>query len=169
MFTTMIALAAASALPQTTSPTAISPPATPRDALSAWVAQVDRQIDANLVSPDLNESGVATVSFRRGANGRAVQITARSGNPYVLRAAIQTIKLAGVLPPMPASMPSDQRISFRFLVGMVGHQDEFYAARKTLVAAETQSNVTLAAQLASKVQVADQPAPRVELAAVERR
>lgn len=162
MLTIAIALAAAAA----SQPTASTP--APAD-IPSWVAETNRLLERHLVHPLFGDTGVATVTFRRGPDGRPTDITAKSGRPSVSRAAIRTVRAVGVLPPMPAAMPEGQRVTFQFLVGQVGHEDEYDTARRTLLASADRANVELAAKLDGSTRLAGEPAAGVQVAALERR
>ncbi len=157
-----IAIALAAAASQTAPAELQTAPAD----LPAWVAEVNRRIDKHMVRPTNDDTGMATIAFRRGDDGRPVDITAKSGSPALSRAALRTIKAVGVLPIMPASMASNQRVVFKLLVGHVGEEDGYLAARKTMLAAADSSNTALAAQLASKVQVAATPVDGTRVASL---
>lgn len=148
MLATVIALAAAAA-----SQPSPAPAPAPAD-LATWVQQVERRVDDHMARPRDGASGMATVTFRRGEDGRPVDVKATSADFRLTDAAIRTIRAVGVLPPMPGTMPGNQRITFRFLVGMPGHLDEFDAARLAMRADATRANTALAARLGAQVQVA---------------
>lgn len=146
---------------------AASVSAAPAD-LSAWVAQVNRQIDKHVVRPTADDAGMAVVSFRRGDDGRPVDITAKSGSPALTRAAVRTVKAIGVLPAMPPSMNGVHRVTFKFLVGRTGFEDDYMIAHTAMMTAANSSNTALAARLASEPQAAAVPGDASQLASLKR-
>ena len=100
--------------------------------VDAWVKVVDELLQHHLSTRRVNDRGLATVSFRRGEDGRPVEVVVTSGSPFISRAALTTIRSIKVLPPMPPMMPSNQRITFTLLVGDENHLDEYEQARATL-------------------------------------
>lgn len=140
MLTMMIALAAASAT-------------APAD-LNSWVEQVNRQFEQHMQVPFTADRGIATVTFRRDPTGRPVDVQVRSGNPFIVQAALRTVREVGPLPPLPAAVPSDQRITFNFLVGTTGHEPEYYRTRTRLLESASRANTAYAARAGSPTQVA---------------
>lgn len=148
MITTMLLLASTAITPSATSASA---PAT----LDEWVSDVNALLQRHVVTPRSDGRGLATVRFRRDEDGRPVDVTVTSGSPMVTRAALATIRSIKFLPPMPATMPRNQRITFKLLVGDESHLDEYELERVAMLRSAKQSNTALAARLGPASQLAD--------------
>lgn len=125
----------------------------PTDPLAKWVARVNKQIDLRAQAPVGDATGVAQIAFRRGPDGRAVDVVARGGQPEVANAGVRTIKRLRDLPPLPTGLPADQQIVMNFLVGGPDTPVPFQIQREQLLALAATNNTRLAS-LANGVPVA---------------
>lgn len=120
--------------------------------IDGWVAQVNRQLDARMVLPRTGEHGRATVMFRRGVDGRAVDVAVESGRAVLKRAARATLARLRDLPPLPAAYEG-RRIRLQLLVGDPSNHAGYIRDRNTMLTAATATNIRVA-QRTENVQVA---------------
>jgi hypothetical protein len=122
--------------------------------IDTWVAQVNDKIKLHAREPDTADTGMATVSFRCDGEGHPIDVKVSGDTPAIARAAISTIKALGTLPPLPAYVPAQQRITFKFLVGGMGNDDDYHRALDTMIQSAKRVNLATARLLEPGKQLA---------------
>lgn len=123
--------------------------------VDGWVKAVNAQLDAAIVMPD-GSNGIATVTFRRGANGRATDVHVAAKSEQLKRAAFETIRKLDRLPQMPPGVDMQQAVKAQLLFA----DDDgvaYQRARQTMLAGAQVINRQFARNIVL---------PAVELAAV---
>ena len=114
-------------------------------ALSKWVQKVNHEMDQWAEDVRGAKAGSAQISFRRGADGRATDITVRRGNASTAAAALEVLNLIGKLPPMPKGYSTDQRVVLNYMIGE--HNDLAYRQQRSrMLASARLANIRLAAR-----------------------
>jgi hypothetical protein len=125
--------------------------------LKAWLETVNKQIDASVVSPHGGEEGIATVSFRRGADGKPVEVTTfGTGNALAHAARLTAMRLR--LPPFPAGIAANQRVTMKIIYGGYGGEPLYEKRHAAILAEAAASNQRVAARIPT-VEVASRGAP----------
>ncbi len=139
MLAVVLSTVPAAAAPQDTS-----------NSLARWVGDCDRQIDRVMVMPAGNVAGMATVSFRRGEDGRPVDIVVAKGNRVLHAAARASVLRLRNLSALPAGYDPNTRITMHLLIGDPGDVAKYNRDHKLMIADATMQNARVApVQMAS--------------------
>jgi len=126
--------------------------------LASWVKAVNIKVNAALVAPPaLERTGLVSLSFRRAADGTARDVQCCGAvTPAIARAATATIRKLHDLPPLPAGVSEDTRITMRLVYGSPTDSLGFHTAQTALWRQADVANTQFAArmdntQLASRI------------------
>jgi hypothetical protein len=123
------------------------------NSLATWLDTVNKQIEQSIVSPRNGDAGIATVTFQRGADGRPIVITTRGPGTELSRAArLTAMRLR--LPPLPAGLGADQRVTMKIMFGGYDGEQVYGKRHAQMLADAANTNQRIAARI-SPVEVAN--------------
>ncbi len=129
---------------------AVAAPQDTSSSLARWVDSANRQIDRVMVMPASNSTGMATVSFRRGEDGRPTDIIVAKGNRALHAAARQSILRLRNLQALPVGYDPNTRITLHLLIGDPGDVEKYNRDNKIMLAdASTRNNRLAPVQMAA--------------------
>lgn len=116
--------------------------------VAEWVKQVNRELDRSMPVGD-NPTGLVIVTFRVGADGYPAAVRVHDARPSLRAAALETLRRAHQLPPLPHGVNPDQRIKLLLLFAGDENLEVYTAKRRAMTESAETTNRMFDVKLAS--------------------